>query len=404
MLHETIRADQLHERGVDGRGVGIAVIDTGVSPVSALRGRVHTGVDLSGSGTTDDAYGHGTAFAGLAAGGLIGNRPVGVAPGAHIVPIRAAGPDGAADVSNLLAAMQWAVSFADEHDIRIVMLAVGTDADTSWRRDILNRAVQRAWASGLVVVTSVGNRGPQRGTVAKPADDPWVLSVGAADTRGTVEPADNRIATFSSRGPVPEEAAPKPDVLAPGVDVTTLRAPGSFVDRSYPGAAIDHQRVRASGTSLAAATVAGAAALLLQENPRRTPADVRRALLSTAGRRPVGESGNVGRGIIDVDAAARTEPVEDVDGPGPDLRAPVEPLGRTRGSVRVAIGPAEDPTVLDGGSELTAQGQPFDAGEYLSGAWSDPSWSRSQWAAHDWSTPRWFGRALDQEWYAVAWG
>lgn len=399
-LLEAIGADGLHDLGLDGRGVGVAVIDTGVSPVNGLRGRLREGIDLCGAGTTEDAYGHGTAVAGLVAGGLIGNRPVGVAPGAHIVPVRVAGPDGATDVSNLLAALQWAVSFADEFDIRVVTLAAGTDAGTSWRRDVLNRAVQRASEAGLVVVTSVGNRGPERGTVAKPADDPWTVSVGAAAGAGS---SDGRITTFSSRGPVHDGASPKPDVLAPGVDVVTLRVPRSFVDRSFPNSAIDHQRVRGSSASFAMATVAGAAALLLQQHPKWTAAEVRSALLTTAARSPRSESQAVGHGVIDVGAAAALESVGAVEQP-PAPRGAVEALGVTRGSLAVAIGPPDDPTVLDRRSPLTAQGQPFDVEAYLEGDWTDPAWATSQWAEHAWSLPRWYRRTHEQAWYAAAWG
>lgn len=398
-LHETLGADGLHDLGVDGRGVGVAVIDTGVSPVNALRGRVRDGIDLSGAGTTEDAYGHGTAVAGLVAGGLVGNRPIGVAPGAHIVPIRVAGPDGATDVSNVLAALQWAVSFADEFDIRVVTLAFGTDAATSWRRDVLNLAVQRACDAGLVVVTSVGNRGPERGTVAKPADGPWTLSVGAAGRSGSPDPGDGRIATFTSRGPSPEDGLLKPDVLAPGVGLTTLRASGSIVDRSFPNAAIDHQRVRASGTSFAMATVAGAVALVWQQRSEWTAEEVRAALLATTRG-----SGSGGHRVVDAGAAAALETVEaDVRTPS-EVQRGVEPLGSTRGSLAVAIGPADDPTVLDAGSPLTAQGRPFDAAAYLEGDWTDPAWEISQWSGHDWSLPRWHRRAHEQEWYAVSWG
>lgn len=403
-LHETIGADGLHDLGVDGRGVGVAVIDTGVSPVNALRGRVRQGIDLSGVGSTEDAYGHGTAVAGLIAGGLIGNRPIGVAPGAHIVPVRVAGPDGATDVSNVLAALQWAVSFADEFDVRVVTLAMGTDAGTSWRRDILNRAVQRAREAGLVVVTSVGNRGPERGTVAKPADDPGALSVGAAGRSGSLDPGGGGSATFSSRGPTSDGGVPKPDVLAPGVDVTTLRVPGSIVDRSFPNSAIDHQRVRASGASFAMATVAGAVALGLQQRPDWTAEQVQAALLSTAARRSSGDSGAVGHGVIDVGAAAAIEAVEPEVKRSSEARGEVEPLGASRGSLTVAIGPAEDPTVLDARSPLTAQGRPFEAEAYLQGDWTDPAWETSQWAGHDWAVPRWHRRTHEQEWYAVAWG
>lgn len=402
-LHETIHADRLHDEGVDGHGIGVALVDTGVTPVNALRGRVRSGIDLAGAGTTEDAFGHGTALAGIVAGGLIGNRAIGVAPGAHVVPVRVAGPDGATDISNVLAALQWVVSFASELDVRIVTLPYGVATSVPWEQDVLAYAVGEAWNAGLVVVTSVGNRGPQRSTVPRPADVAWCLAPGAADTRGTADPGDDQIASFSSRGPV-ASADPKPDVLAPGVDVTTLLVSGSFVDRTFPNAAIDHQRIRASSSSFAAGVVAGACALLLDTHPEWSPHQVREALRSTAARRPVGEGTSVGRGVIDVRAAAQATPPADGEVPRTVRPSDLRELGASRGDLQVSIGTWDDPTILDHRSALTAQGQPFDVVAYVEDEWNDRAWKSSQWADHDWSVPRWFDRALDQSWYGVAWG
>ena len=402
-LHETIHADRLHDEGVDGHGIGVAVVDTGVTPVNALQGRVRSGIDLAGAGTTEDAHGHGTALAGIIAGGLIGNRTVGVAPGAHVVPVRVAGPDGATDVSNVLAALQWVASFASELDVRVVTLPYGVASALPWEQDVLAYALEQAWNAGLVVVTSVGNRGPQPSTLPRPADIAAGLAVGAADTRSSADPGDDRIASFCSRGPV-AFADQKPDVLAPGVDVTSLRVPGSFVDRSFPNAAIDHQRIRASSSSFAAGAVAGACALLLDAHPEWSPHQVRGALRSTAARRPLGEGTSVGRGVIDVRAAAQASPRAEGAGARTVRPSDLRELGASRGDLQVAIGTWDDPTILDHRSAMTAQGEPFVVAEYVEDEWNDRSWKSSQWADHDWLVPRWFERPLDQPWYGVAWG
>ena len=286
---KTIKADAVWRRGVTGRGVTVAVLDTGVASVPDLAGRlVQVRNDLTGqttpcknlSGELDcnDRYGHGTFIAGLVAGNgaSSGGKWKGVAPEARILSVKAAGADGAADVSNILAAIQWVVSFKDRYNIRVLNLSLGTDSTQDWRVDPLNYAVERAWAAGMTVVVAASNKGPGAGTITKPADDPWVVTVGATDDRGTAGLGDDQLPDFSGRGPTAHGLA-KPDVAAPGAHVISLRAPGSTIDTRFPWY-VDGSYRRGSGTSMATGVVSGAVALMLQANPGFTPDRVKHAL------------------------------------------------------------------------------------------------------------------------------
>jgi serine protease AprX len=156
-------------------------------------------------------------MAGLVAGnGASGaGGATGTAPEARVLSVKVAGADGAADVSTVLAGLQWVVSFRERYGIDVLNLSLGTDSTQSWQDDPLNYAVERAWDAGIVVVVAAANTGPAPGTIAKPGDDPWVVTVGAVDGQGTPGVGDDRVPDFSSRGPTRDGVA-KPDVVAPG--------------------------------------------------------------------------------------------------------------------------------------------------------------------------------------------
>jgi serine protease AprX len=184
--------------------------------------------------------------------------------------VKIAGADGAADVSNVLAAIQWVVSFKDKYDIRVLNLSLGTDSAQSYTTDPLNYAVERAWAAGITVVVSAGNNGPDPRTISKPADDPWVITAGATDDRGTAGVGDDTLPAFSGRGPTAANGLFKPDVVAPSAHMVSLRAPGSTIDTKFPNY-VDGSYRQGSGTSMAAGVVSGAVALMLQANPSLPP-------------------------------------------------------------------------------------------------------------------------------------
>jgi serine protease AprX len=423
-----VEANRLWDQVVTGQGVRVALIDTGVSPVPDLADRLvqvpsqtdpsktAACIDFSGELNCNDSYGHGTFVAGLIAGtGASSNGThKGVAPGAEIVSIKIAGRDGSADVSKVLAAIQWVVSFREQLNIRVLNLSLGTNSPFSYRHDPLNFAVERAWRSGITVVVSASNLGPAPGTIAKPADDPLVITTGALNDRGTSIIWDDYVPNFSGRGPTRGDGLSKPDVVAPGAHVVSLRSPGSYVEQAAPGGGVDSNYRRASGTSMSAGIVSGAAALTLSANPTWTPDRVKFALMETARRVGSSDPQVVGRGIISAYRAAREAPNGLANTDVFVLSDGTGSLDQSRGDVKVTtictdpIEKAATPRRCDvvQGAE-TAQGRMFDAEEYRETDWTGSSWYQSQWnfiLGSSWYGSSWYGSSwYGSSWYGSSW-
>ena len=413
---KVVRADAAWNRGVTGRGVTVAVLDTGVAPGlpdlagrlvqvrNDLTGRTEPCKNLSGELDCTDRYGHGTFIAGLVAGNgaSSGGKWKGVAPEASILSVKAAGADGSADVSNILAAIQWVVSFKDRYNIRVLNLSLGTDSTQDWRTDPLNYAVERAWAAGMTVVVAASNEGPAAGTITKPADDPWVITVGATDDRGTVGVNDDRLPDFSGRGPTAHGLA-KPDLAAPGAHVVSLRAPGSTIDTQFPNY-INGSYRQGSGTSMATGVVSGAAALMVQANPGITPDRVKHALVATARDAASSDPLAVGAGVVDANAAAFSAP-PGVANQGLARSNGKGSLAQSRGSVQVKLndplGSILGPTL---GVTLTAQLLLWNPGGYTGSAWVPSSWYLSTWEIHRWNRVNWYGNDWPgRRWHGSSW-
>src|SRR5947209_2295048 len=422
-----VRADSEWAAGVTGQGVTVALLDTGIADVPDLSGRVLPVRDdlnllnptspcenLTGESTCNDSYGHGTFIAGLIAGNGASSNGAwsGVAPKANLVSVKVAGQDGSADVSTVLAGIQWVVSFKDRYGIKVLNLSLGTDSTQSYRVDPLNFAVEKAWDSGITVVVAASNRGPDAGTIAKPGDDPLVVTVGAVDDMGTPAPADDQLPDFSSRGPTAADGLAKPDVAAPGAHVVSLRAPGSAIDTQFP-TYVDGAYRKGSGTSMSTGVVSGSVALMLQANPSLTPDTIKYALRATARGAASSDPMAVGAGVIDAYGALRAP--AGVANQGVTRSNGLGSLDLSRGSVRVAL---NDPvgTVLTG--ELTAQLLLWNPLVYTTTVWSPLTWNltsfaRVQWLGvrwhdSDWSGVRWHGSSFygstnDASWYGVRW-
>jgi serine protease AprX len=370
-----------------GDGVTVASIDTGVTPTPNLGNRILARVDLTGERDGIDRFGHGTHMAGVIAGDGVTSQEAyqGAAPETGLVSVKVAGWDGATDVSTVIAGLQWVVSNGARFGIRVVNLSWGTDASQGYGVDPLDRAVERAWAAGLVVVVSAGNQGPGAGSIAKPADDPYVITVGAADTNGTASTADDTIAPFSSAGPTADGVA-KPDVLAPGVSIVSDRAPGSTIDAFRPLARLGATMFKGSGTSQAAAVVSGVAARLLEADPTLTNDEVKGVLAATADPRLAGPGG--GAGLIDA-AAATAAVTPPKTGPAPVLpvaNGGLQPstgagsIEGSRGTLHV-FGDGDGDGVADPVTgEVDALGRPWDAAAYAAAQWDATTWERSAWA------------------------
>ena len=406
---EVVRADRLAAKGWRGAGVTVALLDTGISgtpdlagrvlPITDLAGTLQPCVNLSGEPTCADGYGHGTFLAGIIAGDGTASdgRYLGVAPGADLVSIKVGASDGSADVSNVLAGIQWAVSFRDRYDIRVLNLSLGTTSTQSWEVDPLNYAVERAWAEGIAVVVAASNRGPAPGTISKPGDDPYVITVGATDDLTTVRLGDDVLPDFSARGPAPEDVA-KPDVAAPGGHIVSLRAIGSAIDEEFPNV-IDGTYRQGSGTSMSAAVVSGVAAAIFSARPKVTPDRLKYMLAETARPVAVPEPEAVGRGMVDARAALRAP--RGKANLGLTMGSGLGSLDESRGEVKVSLDDAGQ-TAVNG--RLTAQNVLWDRGSFLL-PWDEAAWYASNPYQLPWYRTSWYGYNWEgYNWEGCSWG
>jgi serine protease AprX len=377
-----------------GAGVAVALVDTGVAAVADLGPRVIERVDFTSERDGLDRYGHGTHMAGLIAGDGLSSNGLwrGAAPAADIVSVKVAGADGSTDVSTVLAGLQWVVGNENRLHIRVLNVSFGTDSTQSAAIDPLNYAVEQVWRSGVFVVVSAGNRGPAPGTVNKPGDDPYVLTVGAADAAGAV-------ADFSSRGPTTDGFA-KPDLIAPGTSIVSIRVPGSTVDVARPAARVDEAYFKGTGTSQATAIVSGIAALLFEANPSLTPDQAKAALTQSAS--PVAQAGS-GAGLVAAQGALDAALAPGL--PANDGLAPSTGLGSleaSRGSYHVLADPAATGTMTPLTGEVDVLGRPWDAKTWSAGFWSSLSWDPAVWAAASWSS--WDAKTWSAKtWSASTW-
>jgi serine protease AprX len=290
---KTVGADRLWAAGITGRGVGVAVIDSGINgdmpdfENADGSSRVTANV-ISNPGATrpGDEVGHGTHVAGIIAGNSF-NREladpargayVGIAPEADLVTIKTADDAGNSTVLDVITALQFVVEHRDELNIRVVNLSVSSDTPASYVDDPLDAAVEFAWHSGIVVVAAAGNRGGAADAVHyAPGNDPYAISVGATDEVDTLDPADDTTAAFSSRGDTQDGYA-KPEVLAPGARIVAPLAIGSAFQTLCPQCVIGGAYLRMGGTSMSAPVVTGAVALLLQARPDLNPDEVKALL------------------------------------------------------------------------------------------------------------------------------
>jgi serine protease AprX len=304
--------------GYTGAGIGVAIVDSGIAPHSAIADRVIARVNLvSWEGpSTGDPYGHGTHVAGIVGGNTSAAKYVtpafagGSAPAVRLIDVRVLGANGMGYTSDVIAGIDWAVANRTRYGIRVINLSLGHAVAEPSATDPLCRAVQRAVEAGVVVVASAGNYGvtttclPVLGGITSPGNSPYALTVGAIDTAGTVDRSDDRVAAYSSRGPTAFDMAVKPDVVAPGTRLVSLEAPGSYLALHYPSWHIAgtgrNAYFRLSGTSMATAVVSGGVALLLDADDDLTPGQIKVALQMSAQFVPDGGLVGAGAGSVNL--------------------------------------------------------------------------------------------------------
>ncbi len=451
---QVVGAQSAWASGITGKGVDVAVIDTGVARVPGLSvaGKVVDGPDLSfdqvnATGSGVDAYGHGTFMAGIIAGrdatattSATGcttclnssgysdtTKYVGIAPDARVINVKVGAADGATDVSQVIAAIDWVTQHAHDPgmNIRVINLSFGTDSAQAYTIDPLAQAAEQAWKHGVVVVAAAGNEGKSTKSLADPAYDPYVLAVGGDDPNGTLATTNDEVPKFAQHG----TSARTVDVIAPATHVIGLRVPGSYVDSLSTNTGRVGTRFQlGSGTSEATAVVSGVVALLAQKYPQATPDQIKALLNKTATPLPhvggpqalqptvtglvatldknvaVLNSLNAlysGHGIANGKAALATA-----------LPAGAQYFTSSTGSGTLD-GSRGGVFVVDKGVNLTGQkdifGRPFDsaamalsqtrATTWSGGVWNGSRWSGDGWSGSRWSTAGWTG----SDWAGVAW-
>ena len=302
--------------GVTGQGIGVAVVDSGISPHSALANKVVANVSfVTGDSSVLDAFGHGTHVAGIIAGtGSVAASVTplytgGIAPGVKLINVRVLGANGTGLTSDVIAGIDWAINNRAKYNIRVINLSLGHPVFESSTTDPLCVEVQKAVDAGIVVVSSAGNSGKSvdgrmvLGSITSPGNSPVALTVGALNTWGTVSRSDDSVTTYSSRGPTRYDRVVKPDLAAPGNKVISLQAAGSFLPGMYPflhkAGSGTNAYMQLSGTSMAAPMVSGGVALLLQGMPSLSVPQVKLILQSGSTYVPNGGLMGAGAGSVD---------------------------------------------------------------------------------------------------------
>ncbi len=362
-----------------GRGVAVALIDTGVAgglpdfrtsatdPSSRVIASAVTNPDAT---TEDDTFGHGTHVAGLIAGNgslrdagdPLRGAYLGAAPNADLVSVKVSDDNGGTSVIDVIYGLQFAVDHRADYNIRVVNLSLTAVEPSSYRTDPLDAAVESAWMHGLVVVAAAGNNGSAAGAVDyAPGNDPYAITVGATDDQGTKRTADDVQADWSSRG-VTGDGTTKPDVLAPGAHMVGPYAPGSRFGELCPSCVIDGQYFKVGGTSMSVAVVSGIVADLLELHPDWTPDQVKGALIHNM--RPMAD----GRLAVDANHAdsANRQDLRANEGLQPNTL--IDPATGDIDYTRASWSRASWSQVL--GSRAS---------------WSRASWSRASWSRASWS-------------------
>ena len=297
--------------GYTGAGVGVAIIDSGITSwhddltnnSSKLfpygNQRVAKFVDFVGTRSLPyDDNGHGSHVAGIIGGNGYDSKgeKAGIAPGASLISLKVLDAHGQGSISNMIAALGWIATNATKYNIRVVNMSVGAGIYESYWTDPLTLATKALTDKGITVVAAAGNMGKnangqlQWGGITAPGNAPWVLTVGASSTMGTLTRSDDQMADFSSSGPTAIDFEAKPDLVAPGVGTVSLSVPGStfYLEKatallagSLPNLT-SKPYLALSGTSMAAPVVSGTVALMLQANPNLTPNLIKAILQYTA--------------------------------------------------------------------------------------------------------------------------
>jgi serine protease AprX len=352
----------------------IAVVDSGIaSGRSDFGSRVLASVNLSTlpGNSAGDGRGHGTFVAGIAAGGAY--RYAGGSPGSKIVSIDVMDDNGMAMTRDVIAAADWILANKDQYNIRVANFSLHSASPASVFFDPLDRAVEKLWFNGVVVVAAAGNYGVEgapSGVAFAPGNDPFIITVGAQDIRGTIATGDDTAAPWSAFG-YTLDGFSKPELGAPGRYMVGPVPTTSTLVSERPGNVKSPGYMELSGTSFAAPVVSAAAAQILARHPEWTPDQVKGALMLTARHTPNAAPGSLGVGVVNAYAATKV-----VNPPNPNAAV---------NQFVVAAG--------DG------SGRMFDAASWANVAMADASWASASWASASWASASW----ANASWASASW-
>jgi serine protease AprX len=294
---------------------------------------------------------------------------VGIAPEVNLIDLRVSDDSGQSYLSDVVDAIEWAIANRQTYNIRVLNLSLLSTVAEGASTNIVAAAVERAWFSGIFVVVAAGNQGADSALYA-PANDPFVVAVGASDTLGTVDQTDDTLAWWSSYG-LTQEGHGRPDLLAPGRWIpSTLASTSSVLANQHPDRVLDPEHIWMSGTSMAAPVVAGTAALIFQAHPEYSNDAAKWLLMKTA----TGLPGVVGSGAGEVHLGAAL---------------------RYTGTVGVANGGLPISLQLVGPNGETS----YTSTSWSSSSWSSTSWSSSSWSSTSWSSSSW----SSSSWSSSSW-
>ncbi len=369
-----------------GNGIGVAVLDTGIQAGlndwkdASGASRIATHVLFnSNTKSMNDAHGHGTHVAGIIAGNswqvtdtAIKGKYVGIAPEAKLINVKVSDDAGMSYISDVVTAIDWVITNRKTYNIRVMNLSLVSGTAESYVTSILDAAVERAWFNGIFVVVAAGNTGKDT-VMYPPANDPFVMTVGAADPMGTVAQGDDTIAPWSSYGTT-QDGFSKPEAVAPGrYMVSTLASGGSTLAKQFPDRIVDTTYLRLSGTSMAAPVVAGVAALAFQAHPEWTNDQVKWLLMNTATK--------LGTTTTTTDATTGTTTTTFTAHPGQGAgeidATKVATYSTTPGYANQGLIISPLLTITDGTITYTAD---------TTASWSTASWSTASWSTASWST------------------
>jgi serine protease AprX len=380
------------ETSSSGSGSGlsvptIAIVDSGVDRQRADFGsRVVREVVLTAStpNSPGDGRGHGTMVASIAAGSAA--EYAGAAPTANIVSLDVTNDLGTGLTSDVIAAVNWILQNKSQYGIRVANFSLHGAQRSTFRFDPLNKAVEKLWFSGVVVVAAAGNYGAvESGVLYSPANDPFVITVGANDIAGTTSANDDFAAPWSAYGYTLDGFA-KPELSAPGRYLVGAVSGNSTMAAERPDRIVAPGYMLMSGTSFAAPVVAGAAALVLAHHPTWTPDQVKGALMLTARATPLSPAGASGVGEVHASAAANV-----LTPPNPNLSLNQFLVPDLLGGI-----PVFNDATWTSAAQASAT---WDAATWTSATWTSATWTSATWTSASWTAATW----TSATWTSATW-